>query len=356
MSLLINALRKSGKTESQSGALSQKPAGEISESVGQANSVKRWPIFILLIISGIIIAGGVSYGFREVAKPDEELPKQFAPPVVAQAVLPIETSAAPLKLVKIDAQIIEEAPVASLKKSPARKIKTAAPSVKKHNKLPSSRSLERAIEAPRKELTEGKRNTTGILQHADYIDIILIDAYALYGKGEYPKAWLRYQEAYAIDPKNHDALLGLAVIAQRQGNDEIARRYYREALHLDPRDPVAHAGLSTMGNGNSVSKESRLKQLISQQPDSAALHFALGVQFVMQLRWADAQQSYFVALGMEPTNALFAFNLASSLDHMGQRKAAINYYQQALQFDALGTSGFNRGEVQQRINELVLVQ
>lgn len=352
MSLLINALRKIGKTETTSGVLAQKSVLEISENAAQNSSVKRRSVFVLLIISGIIIVGGAAYGFREVAMHDEGVPQQFIPPVLARAELPNETATAPLKLVKLDAPLTEEAPVISVKKSAVRKFKAAATSVKKYTKPTNSRALETS----RKALAEGKQRTAEDFQAVDSIDIILTDAYVLYGKGDYPKAWSRYQDAYAIDSKNYDALHGLAVIAQRQGKDEIALRYYREALLLDPRDPVAHTGLSTMGNGNSVSKESRLKQLIAQQPDSAALYFALGYQFGEQLRWADAQQSYFVALGMEPTNALFAFSLANSLDHMGQRKAAINYYQQAMQFDALGTSGFNRGEVQQRINELVLVQ
>jgi Tfp pilus assembly protein PilF len=193
------------------------------------------------------------------------------------------------------------------------------------------------------------------IQHepeSDTIDTILALAYKTYQKGDYASANQHYREAFAIAPKNRDALLGLAVIAQRQEQDDAALHYYLQVLLLDPRDPVAHAGLASFGRGDTVTKESRLKQLISQQPDAAALHFVLGHQYADQARWSDAQQAYFNALAMEPGNALFAFNLAISLDHLGQRKAAAKYYQQAILFDPSGNSGFSRTQTLQRLNEL----
>ena len=202
------------------------------------------------------------------------------------------------------------------------------------------------------------KETPSILHHpeADSIDPILASAYASYQKGDYATAWQHYREALVLAPDNRDALLGLAVIAQQQGKNDTALHYYRQVLVLDPRDPIAHAGLSAFGSGDSSSRESRLKQLISQQPDAAALYFALGHQYVEQSRWSDAQQAYFNALAMEPSNALFAFSLAISLDHLGQRKAAAQYYQQALQFDTADHSRFNRSHAQQRLNELTALR
>ena len=161
-----------------------------------------------------------------------------------------------------------------------------------------------------------------------------------------------YRNALNKDPKNRDALLGLAAIAQEQGQDEISVQYYRRVLALDPRDPVAQGAMASFGSTDPSLKESHLKQLISQQPDSSALNFALGNQYADQARWAEAQQAYFNALAIEPNNALFAFNVAISLDHIGQRNAAVQYYRQALQFDTSGKSGFSRDKAQQRINQL----
>ncbi len=186
----------------------------------------------------------------------------------------------------------------------------------------------------------------------DSIDPILLSAYQSYQKGDYETAGKLYHEALSKDPKNRDTLLGLAAIAQQQAQDDTALQYYRRVLSLDPRDPVALAALSSFGPTDPAGKESRLKQLITQQPDSAALNLALGNQYADQSRWSEAQQAYFNALALEPTNALFAFNLAISLDHIGQRSAAAQYYRQALQFDTSGNSGFNRDQAQKRLNQL----
>jgi cytochrome c-type biogenesis protein CcmH/NrfG len=122
---------------------------------------------------------------------------------------------------------------------------------------------------------------------------------------------------------------------------------------LDPRDPVAQAGMSAFSTGDAAGKESRLKQSLAQSPQSAALHFALGNLYTDQSRWGDAQQAYFNAFRLEPANALFAFSLATSLDHLGQGKLAAQYYGQALQIDSVGNSGFDRVQTQQRMNQLL---
>jgi len=153
--------------------------------------------------------------------------------------------------------------------------------------------------------------------------------------------------------KNRDALLGMAAIAQQKGQDDAAMQYYKQVLILDPRDPVAQAGMSAFSTGDAAGKESRLKQSLAQTPQSAALHYALGNLYTEQSRWGDAQQAYYNAMRLEPASALFAFSLATSLDHLGQTKLAAQYYGQALQMDTSGNSGFDRLQTQQRMDKLL---
>lgn len=155
------------------------------------------------------------------------------------------------------------------------------------------------------------------------------------------------------DAKNRDALLGMAAIAQHQGQDEVALQYYRQVLIVDPRDPVALAGMSAFSTGDTAGKESHLKLILAQSPQSAALHFVLGNLYTEQSRWGDAQQAYFNALRLEPASAQFAFNLATSLDHLGQGKLAGQYYGLALKLDTAGNSGFDRVQTQTRLNQLL---
>lgn len=207
---------------------------------------------------------------------------------------------------------------------------------------------------PATKIIKAKEPTLNIhhQQESDSIDPVLTNAYQAYQNGDYATAERSYRSALAQDKNNRDALLGLAVITQQQGKDDAALQYYHRVLLLDPRDPAAQAAMVALDHGDPADKESRLNQLIAQQPDSAELHFALGNQYADQSRWAEAQQAYFNALAVEPNNALFAFNLAISLDHLGQLHAAAQYYRQALQLDISGHSGFTREQVQQRLGEL----
>jgi len=186
----------------------------------------------------------------------------------------------------------------------------------------------------------------------DGIYTTLTAAYQAYQSGDYGTAWQRYREVLQKDSRNRDAMLGMAAIAQQQGKDEAAIQYYRQVLTLDPRDPVALAGLSAFSTGDAAGKESRLKSSLAQSPQSAALYFALGRLYSEQSRWGDAEQAFSSGLKIEPANALCAFSLATSLDHLGRSKLAAQYYQQALQLDTSGNSGFDRVQTEQRMKQL----
>ncbi|MBL0166580.1 MAG: tetratricopeptide repeat protein [Propionivibrio sp.] len=182
-------------------------------------------------------------------------------------------------------------------------------------------------------------------------------AYDALQAGQLDTAQRDYQQVLRSDAKNTDALLGLATIAARQGQTEQAQAYYQRALESDPNDATAQAGLlNTRGQADPVNSESRLKTALASQPDSSALHFALGNLYARQLRWSEAQQAYFRAYSGEPDNADFIFNLAVSLDHLRQNKLAAQYYRMALSAAALNNNAqntsFDRNQVKNRVLEL----
>lgn len=162
-----------------------------------------------------------------------------------------------------------------------------------------------------------------------------------------------YEQVLRGDARNTDALLGLASIAARQGQADAAAALYLRVLEADPKDVNAKAGLINLnGQSDPALSESRLKTLLSSQPDSATLNFALGNLHARQGRWSDAQQAYFRAYTADPGNADYLFNLAVSLDHLRQKNLAVQYYQMAL--DAAGNRGvaFDRDQVNNRLLEL----
>jgi Flp pilus assembly protein TadD len=188
------------------------------------------------------------------------------------------------------------------------------------------------------------------------VNPILLTAWQAYRSGDFDTASQLYSEVLRKDAQNHnapnrDALLGMAAIAQQRLQDAIAAQYYNQLLTLDPLDPDAHAGMSSLLDAT-PGTESRLKLLLAQSPEAAALHFALGNFYAQQSRWGDAQQAYFSACALESDNAQFAFNLAVSLDHLGQGKLAAQHYRRALQLDRAGDTNFDRAQTQLRLDEL----
>jgi tetratricopeptide (TPR) repeat protein len=184
-------------------------------------------------------------------------------------------------------------------------------------------------------------------------DATQVAAYQAYQAGDDTAANKLYRQVLQNDPRNVDALLGLAAVSARQNRNEEAVSIYQRVLELDPGNSFAQEGLiSLLGQANPTESASRLKTLISQQPDAAHLHAALGNVYADQNQWPDAQQAYFKAFELDPNNADYAFNLAVSLDQLKKPDLALNYYQQALALLGKQGGSVDRTALENRISEL----
>lgn len=184
------------------------------------------------------------------------------------------------------------------------------------------------------------------------INPALSSAYQAFLTGDVATAERQYQSVLVQEPHNRDALLGLAALALNQRAADKAGGFYGKLLELDPNDPEAIAGLTSLQQGDPVQSESRLKKALNLHPNAGAILFALGNLYAQQGRWSDAQQNYFRAFTTQPANADYAFNLAVSLDRLNQSKLAKDYYQRALEAGQSGPGNFSRSKVQQRIADL----
>jgi tetratricopeptide (TPR) repeat protein len=169
--------------------------------------------------------------------------------------------------------------------------------------------------------------------------------------GQRAEAKRLYSIVSERDPFNVDALLGLATIAANQGDLDGAERYYRRALELEPQNPAVLAGLASIRQPGGPT-ESQIKFELARTPDSAQLHFALGNQFANQGRWDEAQQAYFDAFSLDSTNPDYVYNLAVSLDELGQTKQAMIYYRKALGIAKNRGARFRSTDVESRLTEL----
>ncbi|HQR03737.1 MAG TPA: tetratricopeptide repeat protein [Rhodocyclaceae bacterium] len=185
------------------------------------------------------------------------------------------------------------------------------------------------------------------------IDPALEQGFNALEKGDLTRARSAYEQALRSDPLNADALHGMAAILLRQGQTGMAESYLQRALDADPKDSIAQAGLINLHSGTDSSQsESRLRSLLADQPDSAALNTSLGNLLSRQSRWGEAQQAYFKALTLDGGNPDLLFNLAISLDRLHQTRLAAQYYSQALAAADRRPAGFDKIQAAERLKKL----
>ena len=185
------------------------------------------------------------------------------------------------------------------------------------------------------------------------VNPLVAEGYAELTAGNLDSSQKLYSQMLRSEPGNIDAQLGLAAIAMQQGNSDQATKHYLAVLQRDPRNAYAQAGLiAIVGAADPLSAETRVKQLIAREP-SAYLYYTLGNIYVDQNRWPDAQQAYFQAHHLQPDNPDYAYNLAVALEHIGQPKAALEFYRRAVQAAAAkGRASFSPAAAQDRVSKL----
>lgn len=174
-----------------------------------------------------------------------------------------------------------------------------------------------------------------------------------FNRGNFSAAKAEYESVVKAEPQNLEALHGLAAIAVREGRWNVADHFYERILVADPKDAAAMSAMINLhGQNNPAAAESRLKGIVSEQPDSVAAQFALGNLYAGQQRWADAQQAYFKAYSADAENPDTLYNLAVSLEHMNQTKLAHQYYTLALEAAKRRPAGFDLTAARARLATL----
>ncbi len=128
-----------------------------------------------------------------------------------------------------------------------------------------------------------------------------------------------------------DVLLGNDIVALQLGEHTQALTHLRRLLtHAAPGHPHGLALLAELTKGaDPLADESALRLALTSQPSHAVLYHALGRLLAAQNRWGEAQQAFFQAMTLVPNNASIRYDLAVSLDHLGQYRAALTHYQEA---------------------------
>lgn len=189
-----------------------------------------------------------------------------------------------------------------------------------------------------------------ITRNAPVVPQDVADGYAAFQAGEFDRARVAYERALRADPRNPDALHGLAALAQQHKDEARARQLMRRIAEVDPSDTAARVALSD--HSDPATQEARLLDIAAAQPKSSAAALALGSLYASQGRWREAQQAWFNAYTLAPEQPDNAYNLAVSLDQLRQPRLALQYYREALTLRDRHPASFDADAVATRIQAL----
>lgn len=219
---------------------------------------------------------------------------------------------------------------------------------------PPAEPTARVLAAPRAGAPAAPATPIRLARTPTLTDPALTRAHRALQEGRLDQANQDFLLALQHDPNNTDALLALAAIAQHQGRSNEAEGWRQRALIADPSSPATQAAVlgGTAAGTDPLNTESRLKTLLSAQPQSAELNFTLGNLYASQRRWAEAQQAYFNAVAADGDNPDYLFNLAISLDQLRQPRPAAQHYRLALEAASRRPAAFDTEQARRRLAEL----
>jgi tetratricopeptide (TPR) repeat protein len=326
------------QAQAQASAVLQASATSRPRRGGVGAYVRAHPLPVLGTIAGLFAVGFGVYVYLQIAHPGMFIER----PPLAPAKGPVGP------LVQAPVAPAGPLPAAPLLKEAAAESAAAAAAAPREKPRPAVAAAAPEDSGPRNTVVVSPGSAETVLHP------MLPQAYTALQAGQLDQARRLYSDVLGTEPKNADALLGLAAIAVREGNSDEATRRYLQLLELEPQNALAQSGLiALLGRADPVAAESKLKQLIAREP-SAHLYFTLGNLYADQSQWAAAQYSYFQAHHLEPSNPDYAYNLAVGLEHVSQPKLALGFYQRAMQLAAVkGRANFNLAQAQERIGKLV---
>ena len=312
-------------------------------------------IILIAAVAGLILLyiGFQIYNYiQQLSKPELILPGPVAaaapavPPQVVSQTSSVESPAVPADH-QSDVSVAQAA-AATTAEPAVPEAQPASPIQQAKANMPEPMVFGEAVEDKNTAL-QVTRNNPGPRVSPD-----LMAAYRAFNAGDDAAAQELYRKVLRSDVRNVDALLGMASIAQRQERNQDAAGWYNKVLEVEPRNSVAQAAMVELaGQADPVSAESRLKNLLAQQPNAAHLHAALGGAYAERGQWPAAQQAYFEAHRLDPTNPEYAFNLAVSLDQLGKPLLALEYYKKTLELmQRTSNTTIDRHQLESRISQL----
>jgi len=173
--------------------------------------------------------------------------------------------------------------------------------------------------------------------------------------GRFESALEIYNGLYARNSRDPNILLGRAITLQRLGRIDEAIHAYEQILDVRPNNLEAQINMQgLLGQRYPAVARRNLLDLFNDNPGNVPVLAQLAMVEAKLGNYTDAIKFLGIAASIEPANAGHIFNMAIIADRAGQKKLAVEYYEQALEVDTLYGAGKSipRESVFQRLAEL----
>ncbi len=156
-------------------------------------------------------------------------------------------------------------------------------------------------------------------------------------RGEYDTALGFYDQTLQQEPNSILALLGRGASLQKRHRFDEAQASYDKALKIDPENREALTNMTTIiGERAPAEALSRLLDLEKTYPAFSPIKAQIGLIYAKMGTLDPALDYLRRAVDLTPDSAMYVYNLALVLDHMGLRDQAIAAYNNVLSAAALG--------------------
>lgn len=192
---------------------------------------------------------------------------------------------------------------------------------------------------------------------ANSAPLLTTRAYALWATGSEAEAKAVFDQALILDPKNGDAMLGLARLAMKNGDQEASSRYLADAVAKDPKNADVW-----MANGSMLRTQNKTAdalaaydQVLKLKPDHRSAHIEKAYIYITGGKFPEAKAELDAARKTAPNDLAVTYTQALYEFSQGKYAAAHEGLQKILKVAPThlpsvllsGASELNLGSIQQ---------
>ena len=172
--------------------------------------------------------------------------------------------------------------------------------------------------------------------------------------GRYDSAFQIYDTIYKLNKRDPQVLMGRAISLQKLGRIDEAILAYNEFLDRRPDDVNAHINmLGLLAEKYPAVALRRLLDLNDKHESNIGVMAQIAITYAKLDQYENAFKYLGTAAAMEPNNPGHLYNIAIVADKAGDQQSAIDYYERALEVDALhGSGGVPRETIYERLAQL----